>query len=51
MARPKVGNVPYGQGIYDCDVDGTIALTFDDGPYTYTEDLLNLLKVCSGFPT
>ncbi|GJN80281.1 hypothetical protein PLIIFM63780_003806 [Purpureocillium lilacinum] len=44
VARPKVGNVPYGQGIYDCDVDGTIALTFDDGPYTYTEDLLNLLK-------
>ncbi|KAH7216387.1 family 4 carbohydrate esterase [Fusarium oxysporum] len=43
IARPKVGSIPYGQAIYDCEVNGGIALTYDDGPYTYTEDLLNLL--------
>ncbi|UNI16856.1 Chitin deacetylase [Purpureocillium takamizusanense] len=42
--RKKVGDVPYGQGIYDCGVDGAVALTYDDGPFTFTEDLLNLLK-------
>lgn len=45
MARPKVGNIPYGQAIYRCIRNGDIALTYDDGPYTYTEDLLDLLKV------
>ncbi|KAF4439600.1 bifunctional xylanase deacetylase [Fusarium acutatum] len=43
VARPKVGSIPYGQAIYDCEVNGGIALTYDDGPYTYTEDLLNIL--------
>ncbi|RYC86268.1 hypothetical protein BFJ63_vAg10910 [Fusarium oxysporum f. sp. narcissi] len=43
IARPKVGSIPYGEAIYDCEVNGGIALTYDDGPYTYTEDLLNLL--------
>ncbi|KAI1815877.1 carbohydrate esterase family 4 protein [Poronia punctata] len=44
IARPKVGNVPYGgAGIYDCVNNGDIALTFDDGPWEYTNDLLDKL--------
>jgi len=30
--------------IFSCTEPNTIALTFDDGPYIYTEDLLNTLK-------
>lgn len=46
IARPKLGRVQYGGvGIYDCVVNGDIALTFDDGPYDYTEDLLDKLAV------
>jgi len=49
IARPKLGSVPYGgAGIYDCAVAGDIALTFDDGPYSYTGDLLDKLKVGFG---
>ncbi|KAL2018813.1 hypothetical protein VTK56DRAFT_371 [Thermocarpiscus australiensis] len=45
VARPKLGNVPYGgAGIYDCVNAGDIAITFDDGPYLYTNDLLDKLK-------
>ncbi|KAK2041191.1 glycoside hydrolase/deacetylase, partial [Colletotrichum somersetense] len=44
IARPKIGAVPYGEAIYHCEQYGDIALTFDDGPYIYTEDLLNKLK-------
>lgn len=41
-----MGKVLYaGGGIYDCVTDGDIALTFDDGPYLYTNDLLDKLKV------
>lgn len=32
--RPPLGIVPYGAHIYSCNTRGTIALTFDDGPYT-----------------
>jgi hypothetical protein len=45
IARNKVGSIPYGEAIYTCNVDGVVALTFDDGPWEYTEDLLDLLKV------
>ena len=45
VARPKIGSIPYGQAIYRCNRNGDIALTYDDGPYTYTEDLLDLLQV------
>ncbi|KAM7204032.1 hypothetical protein V8F20_003730 [Naviculisporaceae sp. PSN 640] len=45
VARPKLSNILYGgAGIYDCVNDGQIALTFDDGPYIYTNDLLDKLK-------
>lgn len=48
IPRTKVGDVPYGGvGIYDCENSGDIAITFDDGPYEYTDDLLDLLAVRS----
>ncbi|GFN16634.1 hypothetical protein AtubIFM54640_004152 [Aspergillus tubingensis] len=44
IPRPHVGNVPYGpKFIRSCTTPGTIALTFDDGPKEYTQDLLDLL--------
>ncbi|EDN91239.1 hypothetical protein SS1G_00642 [Sclerotinia sclerotiorum 1980 UF-70] len=44
IARPHIGDVPYGgAGVYDCQVAGDIAFTFDDGPYLYTNDLLDKL--------
>lgn len=43
--RTKLGNQVYGgEGIYSCVQPGTVALTYDDGPYIYTEELLDLLK-------
>ncbi|KAK2592804.1 hypothetical protein QQS21_009508 [Conoideocrella luteorostrata] len=43
-SRPCIGNVPCGGPmITTCTEPGMVALTFDDGPYTYTNDLLNLL--------
>ena len=46
ITRTKVGSIPYGGvGIYDCVNPGDVAITFDDGPYTYTADLLDKLKV------
>ncbi|KAL2677308.1 hypothetical protein Neosp_011077 [[Neocosmospora] mangrovei] len=44
IARPKIGDIPYGEGINRCSRNGDIALTYDDGPFTYTEDLLDLLQ-------
>lgn len=44
VARTKVGNVGYGSDIGSCSVAGTIALTFDDGPYIYTSQVLDTLK-------
>lgn len=44
ITRTKVGSVSYGGvGIYSCNRKGDVALTFDDGPFTYTNDLLSLL--------
>ncbi|OJJ77520.1 hypothetical protein ASPBRDRAFT_70899 [Aspergillus brasiliensis CBS 101740] len=44
IPRPHIGNVPYGpKFIRSCTTPGTIALTFDDGPKEYTQDLLDLL--------
>ncbi|KAK3357418.1 hypothetical protein B0T25DRAFT_449731 [Lasiosphaeria hispida] len=45
VPRPKLGTTLYGgAGIYECVKVGDIALTFDDGPYLYTNDLLDKLK-------
>ncbi|KIH92997.1 hypothetical protein SPBR_02612 [Sporothrix brasiliensis 5110] len=42
VPRPHVGSVLYGGlGIYDCVKKGDIAITFDDGPYNFTGDLLD----------
>ena len=41
--RPWLGSVPYGEGIYTCQAPGTIALTYDDGPYLWTSQLLDIL--------
>ncbi|CAF3470990.1 unnamed protein product [Fusarium graminearum] len=43
ISRPKIGSVPYGSIIKTCTTPGVIALTFDDGPLTYTNDILDLL--------
>ncbi|KAK3313710.1 carbohydrate esterase family 4 protein [Apodospora peruviana] len=37
------GLVPYGSIIEHCTIRGVVALTFDDGPYKYTNDVLDLL--------
>lgn len=39
--------MPYGEAIYHCEQYGDIALTYDDGPFDYTEYLLDLLAVSS----
>ncbi|KAM0272539.1 hypothetical protein ACHAQH_008675 [Verticillium albo-atrum] len=45
VPRPKNGDVPYGGlGIYACVNDGDIAITFDDGPYIYTDAMLDKFK-------
>lgn len=44
IPRPKIGSVPYGSVLYNCVRPGDIAMTFDDGPYLYTGDLLNTLN-------
>ncbi|KAF6833304.1 polysaccharide deacetylase [Colletotrichum plurivorum] len=44
ISRPLVGSVPYGSIITTCAIPGTLALTFDDGPYIYTSQLLDILE-------
>ncbi|KAK9256877.1 hypothetical protein V1507DRAFT_381771 [Lipomyces tetrasporus] len=44
VPRYKLGKIPYGQPIYACKDPGHVAMTFDDGPYLYTNDLLNILE-------
>lgn len=39
--------VPFGAVIDHCTVPGTIALTFDDGPYMFTPELLDVLSANS----
>ncbi|CAI4211379.1 unnamed protein product [Parascedosporium putredinis] len=44
LSRTKFGKVPYGVNVDKCTTPGTMALSFDDGPYHYTTELLDLLK-------
>jgi peptidoglycan/xylan/chitin deacetylase (PgdA/CDA1 family) len=45
IARPKLGNVDYGgDGIYSCVKPGQFAMTYDDGPYIYTNEVLDMFK-------
>lgn len=47
ISRPRFGSVPYGginaAGVQDCIKNNVIAFTYDDGPYLFTKDLLDLL--------
>ncbi|KAH8595067.1 hypothetical protein B0O99DRAFT_623107 [Bisporella sp. PMI_857] len=42
--QERQSSVPYGTAILSCTVPGTVALTFDDGPYIYTDGVLNQLN-------
>ncbi|KAL4923845.1 chitin deacetylase [Aspergillus undulatus] len=42
-ATGSQARIPYGAYIHHCYVPETIAITFDDGPYIYTEELLGIL--------
>jgi hypothetical protein len=43
IPRTKLGSVLYGgDGIYVCEKPGQIAITYDDGPYIYTDELMDL---------
>ncbi|GKT47910.1 chitin deacetylase ARB_04768 [Colletotrichum spaethianum] len=51
-ARPKKGSIPYGGvGIYSCEKDGDVAITYDDGPYLYTAAMLDAFKAHSAVAT
>ena len=43
ISRTSLGSVPYGTRINSCSKANVIALTFDDGPFSYTQALLDLL--------
>lgn len=43
--RPLLGSVSYDQDIIDCVQKNVVALTYDDGPYLYTGQLLDILKL------
>ncbi|KAI1843754.1 hypothetical protein JX265_001048 [Neoarthrinium moseri] len=44
QVQQRQSSVPVGTIISACSVPNTVALTFDDGPYIYTEELLNILS-------
>lgn len=44
VKRPLFGAVPYGLDIPRCSLPGKVALTFDDGPNKFTNELLDILK-------
>lgn len=44
FAAAAGSSVPFGTIINSCTVPGTVALTFDDGPYIYTSQVLDTLK-------
>lgn len=36
--------LPYGQLIHSCTDSGHVAITFDDGPFMYTDHVLDLFQ-------
>ncbi|PWY87749.1 glycoside hydrolase/deacetylase [Aspergillus heteromorphus CBS 117.55] len=42
-SHPTNQSLPYGTVLDHCVIPGTIALTFDDGPYVFTPALLDIL--------
>lgn len=41
--RPLLGSVTYTQDIIDCMEENVVALTYDDGPWNFTSELLDTL--------
>jgi peptidoglycan/xylan/chitin deacetylase (PgdA/CDA1 family) len=41
--KKRQSSVPYGVIINGCTVPGTVSLAFDDGPYIYTNQVLDML--------
>lgn len=41
--QPTNTSLPYGSILNHCYIPGTVALTFDDGPYIYTSRVLDVL--------
>jgi peptidoglycan/xylan/chitin deacetylase (PgdA/CDA1 family) len=44
VPRPLKGPITYTGDIYDCAENNVVALSYDDGPYNYTAQLLDLLR-------
>ena len=44
FAAAGSSSIPVGSIISSCTVPGTVALTFDDGPYIYTSRILDTLR-------
>ncbi|KAL6915996.1 hypothetical protein ACHAP8_006411 [Fusarium lateritium] len=44
IPRSTSGKAPYDKYITTCSTPGIVALTFDDGPYKYTNQVLDVLK-------
>lgn len=45
VPRPVLGSIQYGgSGVWNCTKPGYVALTYDDGPYIYTAELLDILS-------
>lgn len=44
LAGAAASSVPIGTIIQSCTVPGTVALTFDDGPYRFTGQILDTLR-------
>ncbi|KAH6949364.1 hypothetical protein EDB82DRAFT_545917 [Fusarium venenatum] len=44
IPRSTSGKAPYDKYITTCTTPGIVALTFDDGPYKYTNQVLDVLK-------
>ncbi|XP_014552336.1 carbohydrate esterase family 4 protein [Bipolaris victoriae FI3] len=52
VPRPKLGSIPYGgAGIYACKNPGTVAITYDDGPFSYTESIMQQFEARGGHAT
>ncbi|ORY58382.1 uncharacterized protein BCR38DRAFT_468653 [Pseudomassariella vexata] len=43
LIQPRQSTIPVGTAIFSCTVPNTVALTFDDGPFTYTSSVLDQL--------
>ncbi|KAI8960171.1 carbohydrate esterase family 4 protein [Daldinia sp. FL1419] len=44
MSRPHMGDLPYGKAIFSCVNPGQVALTFDDGPWYWTSQIVEYLE-------